>query len=165
VLSSGVAHVIVVTGHDAEAVRMALDGLDVSFTHNPDFATGMASSLRAGLAALPADTDAALICLGDMPAVSPGDIAGLVSAFEPDEHRSIIIPTNRGKRGNPVLFSRQFFVEMAAGSGDTGARNLLNAYPEAIFEVEMASAAVLADADTPAAFEALQAEFGKAGHT
>lgn len=165
VLSSGVAHVVIVTGHDAEAVRMALDGLSVSFTHNPDFAIGMASSLRAGLAALPADTDAALICLGDMPAVSPDDIRGLMSAFDPDEHRAIIIPTNRGKRGNPVLFARQFFTEMAAGSGDTGARNLLNAYPEAIFEVEMASAAVLADADTPAAFEALQAEFGKAGHT
>jgi len=146
-------------------VRFALDALDVSFTHNPDFASGMASSLRAGLAALPPVADAVLVCLGDMPAVSPADIRQIISAFDPQEHRAIIVPTNRGKRGNPVLFARQFFPEMAAGSGDTGARALLNAYPEAIYEVEMAGAAVLADADTPAAFEALQAEFGKAGHT
>ena len=101
------------------------------------------------------------MCLGDMPAVSAADIDRLISAFDPEAGRTIIVPTVWGKRGNPILFGRQFFEEMSASTGDTGARALLNAYPEAIYEVEMESAAVLADADTPAAFEALQAEFGK----
>lgn len=165
VLASSLAQVIVVTGHDADDLRVALDGLGVMFAHNPDFATGMASSLKAGLATLPKDTDAVLVCLGDMPAVSHADIRNLVSAFDPDEQRAIIVPTHHGKRGNPVLFARQFFPEIATASGDTGARGLLDAWPEAIFEVEMKTAAVLADADTPAAFEALNAEFGKTGQS
>lgn len=161
VLGSGVTGVKVVTGHDADAIRTALEGLKLGFVHNPDFASGMASSLKAGITALSGDADAALVCLGDMPAVTAGDINRLIGAFSPDEARSIIVPTAGGKRGNPVLFDHQFFGEMTTVEGDTGARALLNAYPEAIYEVEMESAAVLADADTPAAFAALQAGLEK----
>lgn len=156
---SHVRGTIAVTGHDHVAILQALEGLPVTHVRNPDYATGMASSLKAGLKHVPDVADAAFICLGDMPAVTSNDVNRMISAFNPDEGRAIIVPVFKGKRGNPVLFARAYFAEMLACEGDTGARPVLNANPDAIFEVEMESAAVLADADTPAAFEALKADF------
>jgi molybdenum cofactor cytidylyltransferase len=149
--------VIVVTGNDADAVKSALAKTGAVFVHNPRFADGMSTSLRAGLAALGADIDGVLICLGDMPAVTPGAIAKLVAAFNPTEGRAIVVPTFQGKRGNPVLFARAFVDEMMQATGDVGARTLLSAHEDAVYEVET-DAGVLADADTPAAFAALEAD-------
>ena len=154
-----VTDIIVVTGHEAEAVTHALDGQAVTFVHNSRYAEGMSTSLKAGMAALPDDCDGVLVCLGDMPAVTGQSIAKLVDAFNPVEQRSIIVPTYQGKRGNPVLFACAFFRDMRHTEGDTGARALLSAHADAVFEVEMDDAGVLADADTPAAFAALESEF------
>jgi molybdenum cofactor cytidylyltransferase len=118
----------------------------------------MATSLKAGLGALPSDADAVLVCLGDMPAVTPAAIGKLIGAFNPTEGRSIVVPTFGGKRGNPVLFARVFVEEMRMAEGDAGARALLSQHADAVYEVET-DAGVLADADTPAAFAALKADF------
>ncbi|MEQ1867505.1 MAG: nucleotidyltransferase family protein [Micropepsaceae bacterium] len=150
--------VIVVTGHDAEAVAAALKDAPVTIEHNPRFADGMATSLKVGLNALPPDVDGVLICLGDMPAVTAASAGQLVAAFDPVEGRAIIVPTYQGKRGNPVLFARAFVDEMRAAEGDVGARALLSQHADAVYEVET-DAGVLADADTPAAFAALKADF------
>jgi molybdenum cofactor cytidylyltransferase len=155
---SNVTDVIAVTGHDRDAVEATLAGHHITFVHNPAFATGMASSLKAGLAAAPGDASAVLVCLADMPALRPDDINRLLAAFDPDAGREIIVPVFGGKRGNPVLLSRRFFPEIMRCEGDTGARQVVAANPDAVFEVEMETASILADADTPAAFEALKAE-------
>ncbi len=151
--------VIVVTGNEAPAIEAALKDQPVSFAHNPRFADGMSTSLKTGLAALPADIDGVLVCLADMPAVTATAIAKLIAAFNPTEGRAIVAPTYQGKRGNPVLFARGFIDEMRHAEGDTGARALLSAHADAVYEVEMEDAGVLADADTPAAFAAIEAEF------
>jgi molybdenum cofactor cytidylyltransferase len=160
IVGSAVQATVVVTGHEADAIKKALQGARVTFAHNPRYADGMATSLKAGLGALPSDADAVLICLGDMPAVSPGAIGKLIAAFNPTEGRSIIVPTFGGKRGNPVLFARAFVDEMRAAEGDVGARALLSQHADAVYEVET-DAGVLADADTPAAFAALKADLEK----
>ncbi len=157
IASSGVRDVVVVLGHDADAVRRALAGLDVTFIGNPRFAEGMATSLKAGLGGLPADADGVLVCLGDMPAVTREAIDKLIAAFNPTEGRAIVVPTYQGKRGNPVLFAAAFVDEMRAAEGDVGARALLSQNADAVYEVET-DAGVLADADTPAAFAALKAD-------
>ncbi len=149
--------VIVVTGHDADAVTRALRDARVTIVHNPRYADGMATSLKAGLMALPSNADGVLVCLGDMPAVTSAAIGQLVAAFNPVEGRAIIVPTYQGKRGNPVLFARAFVDEMRAAEGDAGARALLSQHADAVYEVET-DAGVLADADTPAAFAALKAD-------
>ncbi len=159
VRASKVTGTIVVTGHEAGAVTQALDGQAVTFVHNPRYAVGISTSLKAGMSALPADCDGVLVCLGDMPAVTGQSIANLIDAFNPAESRCIIVPTYQGKRGNPVLFAHAYFEDMLHTEGDTGARALLSAYADAVYEVEMDDAGVLADADTPAAFAALEAEF------
>jgi molybdenum cofactor cytidylyltransferase len=150
--------IIVVTGHDRAGIEAALADEKVSFVHNPEHETGMASSLRAGLDRVPLDADGVLVCLGDMPAVTGADIDTLLAAFDPTSGRAIVVPVFAGKRGNPVLLGRQFFHQAMACKGDTGARQVLADNADAVFEVEMPTASVLADADTQAAFAALKAE-------
>jgi molybdenum cofactor cytidylyltransferase len=156
VLGAGAGPVIVVLGHQRGEVAAALDGLPVRLVENPEYVEGLSTSLRRGLAALPADeVDGALVCLGDMPLVRPAEIGKLIAGFNPLEGRAILVPTWRGKRGNPVLFARQFFAEMQSVAGDAGAKHLIGAYPEAVAEVEMGSDGVLQDFDTPDALATL----------
>lgn len=152
---------IVVTGRDAGEIEAALAGLPVSFIHNPHFAEGLSTSLRAGVEALSPDTDAAVIALGDMPLVGPDVVRRLIAAYNPAEHRSICVPVFAGERGNPVLWGRQHFETLKSLAGDRGARVLFDQHAEDIVEVSMPDDAVLRDADTP---EALAALHGLAGH-
>jgi molybdenum cofactor cytidylyltransferase len=156
-LGAQLSPVIVVTGHEREKVEEALKDLPVKFSYNKDFASGLSTSLRAGLAALPEDCDGALVALGDMPRVTATEVAKLVGAFNPVEGRAIIVPTRHGKRGNPVLWGRQYFAEIRQIDGDIGARRVIAAHGEAIAEVEMDSDAVLTDIDTPQALARLAA--------
>jgi len=155
-LASRARPVLVVTGHMREEVAAALAGLDVRITHNRRFAEGLSASLAAGITALPAGLDGALIALGDMPGVRPAHLDRLIASFAPGEGRSICIAMYQGKRGNPVLFAAGFFAELKGITGDTGARYLIGRHQEQIAEVEMDSAAVLMDIDTPEALAALR---------
>jgi molybdenum cofactor cytidylyltransferase len=152
--ASSAGPVTVVTGRDEAEIREALSGLDVTFAHNPDFAAGMAGSLKTGIAAVPNDTDGVVVALGDMPFVTAHHIDRLIAAYDEDEGRTICIPTHDGKWGNPVLWSRRYFPEMLAISGDKGARELLHTYADKLCEVPMEDTGILRDFDTPEAFEA-----------
>jgi molybdenum cofactor cytidylyltransferase len=148
VLSSNARPVLVVTGHQAEQVQHALGGRPVRYVHAPDYAEGLSASLKAGIAAVSEDCAAAVVCLGDMPLVTGRMIDRLLSHYDPEEGRKIVLPTFRGKQGNPMLWDRQFFQEILQISGDSGARFLLGKHLEAVTEVEMADDAVLRDFDT-----------------
>ena len=149
--------VIVVTGHMADRVKAALAGLDIEISHNPDYAEGLATSLHAGLAAVPATASGALVMLADMPDVSGSVIDKLIAAFVPSDGRMIVLPTAAGKRGNPVLWSRVYFPELMALTGDTGARHLLAEHDDAVTSVEIGPA-VAVDVDTPEALKAAGGE-------
>ncbi|MFQ5784437.1 MAG: NTP transferase domain-containing protein [Alphaproteobacteria bacterium] len=155
ICASRAAPVIVVTGHEEAHVRAALAGFAVFFAHNPDYAAGLSTSLATGLAALPADIDGAVVCLGDMPRVTAAVIDRLIAAFAPDDGRAICLPVYRGKRGNPVLWARRFFAEMEGLIGDVGARHLIDEHGDALCEVETEDDGVLIDIDTPGALAAL----------
>jgi len=143
--------VLLVTGHQAAAVTAAADGGDrLKIVHNPAFAEGLASSLQAGLAALPPDIDGVMVCLGDMPDVTAAVLDQLAAAFNPTEGRAICLPVFRGKRGNPALWGAQFFAELARLSGDSGARSLFTPHAEWICEVPVDCPGILLDYDTPA---------------
>jgi molybdenum cofactor cytidylyltransferase len=153
VLGSPARPVVVVTGHEASAVRAALEGRDVTFVHNPDFADGMATSIRTGIAAVPEDAVAVVICLGDMPALAGADIGRLVAAFE-GGGADICVPVAGERRGNPALFARCLFPELQALSGDTGARGLIAAHADQVREVRMEGTGTLTDLDTEADIDA-----------
>lgn len=157
-LASRASPVVVVTGHQREQVEAALRGATVKTVHNPDYAEGLSTSLRAGLAALPADVDGAVVLLADMPQVDVTLIDRLIAAFDPEKGALAVVPTIEGKRGNPVLWSRRFFPELMAVEGDVGARHLIGRYSEAVVEVPVTGSAALADVDTPEALKLAKRE-------
>ncbi len=152
---------VVVIGNEAARARAGLAGRKVRIVENKDFAQGLATSLRAGIAAVPADCDAAVVLLGDMPQVTAQHVNRLLAAYAPGEGRSICVATRVGKRGNPVLWSRSYFDEMLALDGDQGARALIRRHEDAVCEVEMDDDGVLLDLDTPEALAAFVAGKGK----
>lgn len=155
-LGSVARPVIVVTGHRADAVKEALQGLDVSFVQNADYAEGISTSVRSGIGALAADVDGAVVALGDMPELTSSHIDRLIAAFSPKDGRSIVVPVRDGRRGNPVLWGAQYFAEMRGLAGDVGAKHLIARHADAIVEVDLESDAILIDIDTPEALAALR---------
>ena len=151
VLASKAHPVVAVLGHQAAKVRAVFGERDIVTVENAEYAVGLSTSLRRGLEALPDDIDGVLVCLGDMPRVTAGHIDKLIAAFNPLEGRAICVPTDQGKRGNPVLWARRFFPEMQEIAGDVGARHLIGAYGDLVEEVEMGAEGVLIDIDTPEA--------------
>ena len=153
-LASKAQGVVVVTGHQADQVERALQGLNVTFVRNPDFAEGLASSVKSGIAAVPQSADGAVICLGDMPLISAHLIDRLIETFAPDRGNLIAVPVSDGRRGNPVLWSRRFFNELMTLDGDIGARHLIEKHGEAVAEVAVEGHGAFLDIDTPQALEA-----------
>ena len=154
VLVSKASSVIVVVGHQADEVQRALKGLKVTFVRNPDFADGLATSVKAGIGAVPADADGAVVCLGDMPLIDTRLIDRLIEAFAPDRGALIAVPVSDNRRGNPVLWSRRFFGELMTLDGDIGARHLIVRHGEAVTEVPVEGQGAFLDIDTPQALEA-----------
>ncbi len=156
-LASRATEVVVVTGNDQERVHAALAGLTVRFVHNPDYATGMASSLRMGVAAT-ANARAAMICLGDMPRITATHLDALIGAFtSADDDRAIIVPTFERKRGNPVVWGCVHFHAITELVGDVGARAVIERNLADVRMVPLDDAAILVDVDTPEALAAVRA--------
>ncbi|WP_367278261.1 NTP transferase domain-containing protein [uncultured Alsobacter sp.] len=156
-LETGASPVLVVCGHERDEVCACLDGLDVTVIENPAFAEGLSTSLRAGIAALPEDVDAAVVMLGDMPLVRPVHVRRLAAAFEAEPGGIAAVPVHDGEWGNPVILARALFAEVATLEGDAGARKLLQAHKDKVIEVPIGEDAVSTDIDTPEALEALRA--------
>ncbi len=155
-VASAADAVVVVTGHQADAVRSVLSDLPLRFADNPNFADGLSTSLAAGLDALPADIDAALICLGDMPRITADVMTRLIETYRNDQDARIVVSTVDGKRGNPVLWSRAFFADLKAVRGDVGGRALIGDHSAAVVEVEVGADAGF-DVDTPEVLAKLRA--------
>jgi len=155
-LASRARPVVVVTGHEAERVEATLADLSVEIVRNPRFAAGLSGSLKAGLDALPESVDGAMIVLADMPLVQAEHLDRLIAAFAPKEGRSIVVPVFAGRRGNPVLWSADYFASMRRLEGDAGAKRLLTEHADQVVEVDLGSDAVLIDIDTPAALAELR---------
>ena len=153
---SSIEDVLVITGHQADDVRSALAGSDVSFAHNPKFTEGLSTSLRVGIAAMQDEYDAILVCLGDMPLIDPQDIDRMIAAFNPLEHRSIVVPVHGRRFGNPVLWGAEHYDALMACEGDRGARGLLESLKNDIVEIDVTNQGVLLDADTPEALAVLK---------
>jgi molybdenum cofactor cytidylyltransferase len=156
---------VVQTALDSGLDPAALEGLPVRIVGNDDYEKGLASSIRAGVAAIVAEVDAAVFLLGDMPLIAPRHLGPLLAAFAPAEGRSICIPTYRTKRGNPVLWSAQYFPRLLKLRGDQGARVLFCDLADQLFEVEMPDDAVLVDIDTQEALDAVLTRFAQAEAT
>ncbi len=166
-LASHAATTLVVTGHAAAAVEAAVAPLPVLLFANPHYATGMASSLQAGLAALSPSTEGAIVLLADMPLVTAASINDLIACFEGDGTcADAVVPLLNGAWGHPVLLGRSLFAAVADLRGDAGARRLLTEPGRHVLHTIVADEALGLDVDTPAALDLLErqaAERSRAG--
>ena len=149
-LASPVRSVSVVTGADAETVGASVRafGSNLRLVHAADHAEGMAASLRAGVRALPADTDAVFLFLGDMPRIPYRVLAPLAQAVQLGALAAA--PEFEGRRGHPVVLARALFAKLEALSGDAGARSLLAGLGHSLTIVQAPDDGVLFDVDEPA---------------
>lgn len=146
--------IIVVLGHEAETIRQRINFKRAQIRLNPEYHTGLSSSLRVGIQSLPKETDGAMFLLGDQPLVSSKTINCLFEVFHQHASR-LIIPTYQGKRGNPVVVPRSIFNAVQQITGDTGARVLFHRLKEQIREVEVSDPGIHLDVDTLEDYRAL----------
>ena len=147
-LEAGLDPVVVVAGAEAERARRELERLRCVVAVNPRPARGKASSLAAGLAALPADAGAALVVLPDMPHVTAAMIAALVARWR-ETGAPLVLSDYAGTVAPPVLFARRLFEELAAESGENPGKAVVARHRAEAAAVGWPVAA-LADIDTPA---------------
>lgn len=163
-LVSNLAGLVVVTGFAAAATQASLASAEADnpviplyICFNPAYREGQATSLRAGLAELPADAQAVLVLLVDQPLVTPALMNQMLAAFQaqPSGATVAVVPTYRGQQGNPVLLSRALFAELRDLSGDEGARGVLRRHAQRVHWLPVDDPAVVMDADTPEQYQAL----------
>ncbi len=162
VLTGGVDSIWVVTGPDVEPIETALAGIEVQFAVNLAPEEGQASSVRAGIAALPASVEAALIALGDQPLLAPAIIPALLAARRTSP-KLIVAPRYRDGQGNPVLFKREIFPELLRLTGDQGARPIIQKEPARVEWVEL-DLPMPPDVDTPDDYEKIRANLRAGNH-
>ncbi len=145
---SHVDDIVVVLGHSADRIRrsVSLDGARTIV--NEAYAEGMSTSIRAGVAAADPRADGFLIVLADQPFVSGATLDSLI-AHRDGSRAKILVPTYRGRRGNPVLLDRSLSEEIRSITGDQGCRALFGHHLGQIFEVPVEDPGILIDLDTP----------------
>ena len=153
--TGGVDEVVVITGHQSENVAAALSKTAAKIVRNEQYLSGMLSSVRCGVRAASANTQAYLVALGDQPSIRASVVATLVAAFaaEPTDQGVILMPTFDRRRGHPLLFSRHFREDVLHRFDETGLRGLLDAYPERIRDIAADESGILRDMDYPADYE------------
>jgi molybdenum cofactor cytidylyltransferase len=159
-MASKVDEIIVVLGHEADQVRVAIGNKGVKFVENPDYRLGLSTSVRAGFAAVPDQTTSIMIYLADQPLLEVDEVDFLIRALAEagKANKSIVVPLFRGQRGNPVIVKATCKASLLAITGETGCRRLIKENPNQVFTVEMESDHVVRDIDTIEAYDRLVAE-------
>ncbi|MBE2182809.1 MAG: nucleotidyltransferase family protein [Anaerolineae bacterium] len=150
---AGLASIVVVTGHQAEAVARETVGFDVQFARNYDFANGeMLRSIQAGLRALPVEISAAIVVLGDQPQIQSPIVAQIIQTYWRD-HSLIVMPSFEMRRGHPMLLDRRLWAELLALPDGATAREVINRHAAEINYVPVNNDSILRDMDTPQEYE------------
>ena len=156
-LASSLDEVVVVLGHEADAVRAAIADLPVRSVFNPDFARGQSTSVRAGLEALSPETEAAVFLLGDQPGIDPDLITALIAAWRASD-APVVAPRYTDGVGNPVLFDRRVFPNLLTLEGDQGAKPIVRDFQrKGLLETVAIPYASPPDVDTEADYAAILA--------
>jgi len=140
--------VVVVTGHQEDAVRAALRGAPVVFVHNPRFEAGQMTSVDAGLRGAPV-AEHYLIALGDQPDITPDALNALLAAHYGDANGRMTIPMVAGQRGNPIVVPELLRARMLADPVNLGCRKLTRTAPELVHEFQTSDRSFVTDIDTP----------------
>jgi CTP:molybdopterin cytidylyltransferase MocA len=146
----GAARVIVIVGHKGDEMRHRIEPLPVEILVNPDYKLGQLSSLQVAVRHLQkeADCEAMLVHLVDHPYIDAQLVKTMIERFSASG-KLIAVPRCRGKRGHPVIFSRELFQELLAAPLDQGAKAVVNAHREETLEIDTEDEGITVDIDTP----------------
>ena len=150
VSGSNVTEVVVVTGFEREKIEKILQDYSIKTVHNSGYNSGMTSSIKTGVG-VDASDNGILICLGDMPSITREDYNKVLPVSDPDE-KTIRIPVYKGRRGNPVYFSKHFKQSLLQHTSPDGCRGVLEENEDFIKEINMDTNHVLMDLDEPGDF-------------
>ena len=154
ILDSSINELVVVLGYQEELVKKNIDAnKKIKFVYNKNFDSGMASSIKVGLENLSIKTESFFICLGDMPNINHNIYNKLINFQNNNE---IVLPTYKGKRGNPILFSKSIKNILMEIKGDIGAKEIIDAQDKKILELEINDKAVTQNFNTKDNFKILK---------
>jgi molybdenum cofactor cytidylyltransferase len=147
---SRVGRTIVVLGHHADQLRGQIEHLPVEVVTNPDYRSGQLSSLQAAIRHISDDDrcDGMLVHLVDHPFIDVALVDALIESFF-ETKKMIVVPRYKGKRGHPVIFSRQLFDDLLNAPLDQGAKAVVNAHRQETLEIEWQDEGITLDIDTP----------------
>jgi len=146
VIQSKVEGVLVVLGSDCEKIKEKIKNFSLKITVNPDFQSGMLSSVQKGFQALPKNAQAVLVILGDQPSISTAVINKIINAYK-KTGKGIVLPVYRKNRGHPVLIDVKYREEVEKLSPDLGLRGTVYSHPEDILEIEVDTSNIVRDID------------------
>lgn len=148
ILPLNFTEILVVIGFEENKIRQILHDYPVRFIFNSDYEKGMSTSIKAGLSQARPNVDGFMIFLGDMPRIDRKVLKNQIKCFYKDPNHSIVVPVVRNRRGNPVIFARKYRNELLGLTGDSGARSVIEKFPERVTEVEIQNERLLMDIDT-----------------
>lgn len=148
-MKSSISNITVVLGNCSKEIMKALEDYPVNFIYNPDYGSGMSSSIKCGIkwAAEQSGIDAVLIILGDMPLIKADTIDYLIEEYK-KKSSAIIVPRYKGRNGHPVLFSRKMFRHILTIKGDNGAREVINNFSDQVLFLDVDDPGITIDLDT-----------------
>ena len=146
---------LVVLGNEADRVAAALPPCRAQRVDNPRYATGLSTSLQAGLDALSDDSDGALILLADMPRISPATVEAILAAAR-ETPNQIIAVNQRGRPAPPVYWPRAYFPALYAIRGDEGGRSILLRSLDALRLIEPTQPDEALDVDAPEDYQRIR---------
>jgi len=150
IMSSSIDELIIVVGYQKEKIEKLIDkNKKIKIVFNENFENGMSSSIKKGLNHLSIKTEKFFICLGDMPHVNQKIYDQLIGV---KSNKEIIVPTYKGKQGNPVLFSISFKNIIMGIKGDMGAKKILEINKNKIFMLEINDQSIVQDFNTKDSF-------------
>jgi molybdenum cofactor cytidylyltransferase len=152
VVSSEVDGSLVVLGAERERIEEKIKDYGIKSVFNPDFRSGMLSSVQCGFKAVPEGTRAVLVVLGDQPRISSGIINQLIEAHQ-KTGKGIVLPVFERERGHPVIIDMKYREEVENLGPDIGLRGTVYSHPEDILEVEVDTPAVIQDIDYESDYE------------
>ena len=147
ILESGVGKILVVTGSHREEIEKVIHCLRVSTCYNPNYSDGMHTSVIRGFSAIPENTGAVMVFLGDQPFIPEEVIQTIILTWR-QSGKGIIIPIYQGKRGHPVLFDLRLKNDVMLLDPVSGLRSVIVRHPEETVEVEVNFPEILRDIDT-----------------
>jgi len=146
VVSSNVENTLIILGSDREKIEEKIKNSPVKIVYNRDFRSGMLSSVQCGFKAVPEETRAVLVVLGDQPKISADVINKLIDAYK-STGKGIVLPVYKKERGHPVLIDVKYGEEVENLSHEVGLRGTVYNHPEDILEVDIETPSIFQDID------------------